>query len=104
VTSPVSFDKMIAVASEADVPLFCYEGDGTEKLKAFLSPNLTRLKEGERPTVSIVIGPEGGFSPEEAAKAKAAGMMPIGLGNRILRTETVSSFVLGALVYEFELG
>ena len=36
-------------------------------------------------------------------KAKEKGALPVGLGPRILRTETASCFVLSALVYEFEL-
>ena len=61
------------------------------------------LNENEEITVSIVIGPEGGFSKKEAELAIAAGMIPIGLGKRILRTETAAAFALAALVYEFEL-
>ena len=55
------------------------------------------------PTVSIVIGSEGGFSIAEVGYAKEAGLTPVGLGKRILRTETASSFTLGCLVYELEL-
>ena len=50
----------------------------------------------------VVIGPEGGFSPEEAAEAAAAGMKTVSLGARILRTETVAQTVLSCLSYEFE--
>ena len=56
-----------------------------------------------RPTIAIVIGSEGGFSPEEAASAVDAGLMLTGLGRRILRTETAASFVLSCLSYQFEL-
>ncbi|HEX9445720.1 MAG TPA: 16S rRNA (uracil(1498)-N(3))-methyltransferase [Candidatus Binatia bacterium] len=38
----------------------------------------------------LVIGPEGGFSPEEAALAVASGFQSAGLGKRILRTETAA--------------
>ena len=41
---------------------------------------------------------------ENIEGAKAAGMHPVGLGKRILRTETAASFVLACLVYELELG
>lgn len=55
------------------------------------------------PTVAIVIGSEGGFSPEEADAASDAGLCLCGLGRRILRTETASGFVLSCLAYRFEL-
>jgi 16S rRNA (uracil1498-N3)-methyltransferase len=55
------------------------------------------------PTISVVIGSEGGFSLDEVVRAKEAGMIPVGLGKRILRTETAASFVLSCLSYELEL-
>ena len=53
-------------------------------------------------TVGIVIGPEGGFAPEEAAKMTAAGISATSLGRRILRTESAAPFVLACLSYAFE--
>ena len=99
----VSFKEAILRASQADIALFCYEGDGTVSLKGFLHEKKEQLVGVEDPTVSIVIGSEGGFSLSEVEAARAAGLTPIGLGKRILRTETASSFVLGCLCYEFEL-
>ena len=58
---------------------------------------------GSPVSVSIMVGSEGGFSPEEAACAREAGMLPVGLGRRILRTETAAAFVLACLSYELEL-
>ncbi len=47
--------------------------------------------------VSLVIGPEGGFSPAELATADAHGCQAIGLGPRILRTETAAITTLGLI-------
>lgn len=47
--------------------------------------------------VTLFIGPEGGFASEEVAQAQAAGVLPVTLGPRILRTET-AAIVLIALV------
>jgi 16S rRNA (uracil1498-N3)-methyltransferase len=49
--------------------------------------------------VLVLIGPEGGFSAGEVARAEAAGAHAISLGTRILRTETVALVVLAALQY-----
>lgn len=102
----VGFDEMLRAAASSDIPLFCYEGDGTLPLGRVLKAKGSelRLKERDDFTVSVVIGPEGGFSESEAERAAGAGLIPVGLGKRILRTETVSTFLLGALSYEFELG
>ena len=90
-------------AKTADIPIFCYEGEGTVPLRQLLQERRAQLSENIMPTVSIVIGSEGGFSQAEADAAKKEGFLMAGLGRRILRTETASPFVLGALVYEFEL-
>lgn len=46
---------------------------------------------------TIVIGPEGGFIPYEVDLLQKNGCQAVSLGNRILRTETVISYVLGRL-------
>lgn len=38
----------------------------------------------------LMLGPEGGFSTAEAAQARAAGWLPVSLGERILRAETAA--------------
>lgn len=99
----VKFSEAVARAAEADIPLFCYEGDGTEPLPSVLKRLKATLPEGVTPTVSAVIGSEGGFSQAEAEAAIKQGLHPVGLGKRILRTETAAAFVLACLVYELEL-
>ncbi len=99
----VSFKKAIEGACKADIRLFCYEGDGAESLSATLKKTKKALQTTANPTVSVVVGSEGGFSQTEAETAKQAGMQIVNLGKRILRTETAASFVLACLVYEMEL-
>jgi 16S rRNA (uracil1498-N3)-methyltransferase len=38
--------------------------------------------------VALMIGPEGGLSPDEITAAETAGFLPVALGPRVLRTET----------------
>lgn len=52
--------------------------------------------------IAVLIGPEGGFEPEEAAQAQNAGFAPISLGKRILRTETAGLCVLSVLMFQLE--
>lgn len=44
----------------------------------------------QSPTISLFIGPEGGFTPEEVEYARSKGATPISLGPRILRAETAA--------------
>ena len=47
--------------------------------------------------ISLLVGPEGGLSPEEQAMAQAAGFTGLRLGPRVLRTETAPLAALAAL-------
>jgi 16S rRNA (uracil1498-N3)-methyltransferase len=47
----------------------------------------------------VIIGPEGGLTPAEAALATTGGFLPVTLGKRILRTETAGPAVLAILQY-----
>jgi 16S rRNA (uracil1498-N3)-methyltransferase len=52
---------------------------------------------GDAPvSVTIAIGPEGGFAPDELEAFRVAGFTQVGLGPRILRTETAA---IAALVW-----
>ncbi|HEY6839536.1 MAG TPA: 16S rRNA (uracil(1498)-N(3))-methyltransferase [Geobacteraceae bacterium] len=50
-------------------------------------------------SVAVLIGPEGGFTVEEAKRAQAAGFVPVTLGRRILRTETAGLALLAILQF-----
>lgn len=75
----VDFKKFIAQPTEgAKYIAHCYESE-----KLLLKD---ALQAGESATV--LIGPEGDFSPEEVELAIKAGYRPVSLGNSRLRTET----------------
>jgi 16S rRNA (uracil1498-N3)-methyltransferase len=52
-------------------------------------------------SAAILVGPEGGFSQEEAKAARAAGFIPVCIGPRILRSETAGFAVASILQYLF---
>ena len=83
--------------AQSDLCLFCYEGDGATSLKEALS------RIGDVKSLAVVIGSEGGFSLDEAERARASGAHIVNLGPRILRCETAPSYVLSAISYHFEL-
>ncbi len=97
VGDPLSYGQMLAAAKDADLPLFCYEGDGTRPLKELL------IGAGTPTSIAVVVGCEGGFSRAEAEEAREAGLLPTGLGPRILRCETAPAYVLSSISYQFEL-
>ncbi len=62
----------------------------------------TSIKADERKRIGIFIGPEGGFTEEEIDMAGKAGIEPISLGRRILRTETAGMALISALMLKLE--
>jgi 16S rRNA (uracil1498-N3)-methyltransferase len=78
-----------------------HERGGTRLL---LSPTaLPGIAELEAPPaeLSVLIGPEGGLSPEEQQAALAAGFLSVRLGPRVLRTETAALAALALLQHRF---
>jgi 16S rRNA (uracil1498-N3)-methyltransferase len=51
-------------------------------------------------TLSVMVGPEGDFTPAESALARSHGFHPITLGPIILRTETAALYCLSVLAHE----
>ncbi len=91
------YKEAVAEAAAAELPLFCYEGEEQYSLPQAVE----RCRHPK--TISLIIGSEGGFSASEAAFAVQSGMCSVGLGRRILRTETASSFVLACLSFAYEM-
>ena len=87
---PADFHQALIQAAQAEVFLFCYEGGGE---------SVSRLITQKTKTVSVLIGPEGGFSLPEAEAARKAGGVPVTLGKRILRTETAPLAALSVIMY-----
>jgi 16S rRNA (uracil1498-N3)-methyltransferase len=57
------------------------------------------------PRLSIFVGPEGGFTPDEIASAEAASVVPVTLGRRALRAETAAVVALALALHELgEMG
>ena len=73
--------------------LILWEGETGRSLKTELSGQKDWM------SVTILIGPEGGFSPEEVQQAKEQGFRTVHLGRRILRAETAGLVTLGILQY-----
>ena len=51
--------------------------------------------------VIAMVGPEGGFTPEEIHMAKKSGFTSVSLGRRILRAETAAITMTAVIQYEW---
>lgn len=93
----MSYKEAAAYAAECDKCLVPYENaKGMQATKEALSS----IKKGD--SISIIIGPEGGFAEEEIAMVKDE-MQVISLGKRILRTDTAGITVMSLLMMELEM-
>lgn len=77
----------------ADRKLFAYEEESLSGKSLFSL--LPSIEPGS--SVLVLIGPEGGFSPNEAKLALDKGFEPVGLGKRILRAETAAIYAASLL-------
>ena len=97
VCEPVSFEEAVQMMQKFDMPIMPYEvlgHQGKQGLKELLA------SDKEAKTFGIMIGPEGGFSDVEAELAMSRGVNAVGLGRRILRTETVSGALIPMIMFD----
>ena len=75
---------------------YCFEGD-TQRISI-----QEALKAYDGNDITVLIGPEGDFSPEEARLAVEHGYIPVHLGASRLRTETAAVVAAAAVYLHFE--
>ena len=96
VSDPVSVSDFIRSNRSADhmkLIAYCFEDDTAPRQS--ITDVLKNFKGTE---ITVMIGPEGDFSPEEAKEALDAGFIPVHLGTSRLRTET-AALTAAAAVY-----
>ena len=91
IAEPVSVKEFIARETPAqaggDVKLIAYCFEDAEHPRTSIREALSSFRGTD---VTVLIGPEGDFSPEEAALALQNGYIPVHLGPSRLRTETAA--------------
>lgn len=84
-----------------DAKIVCYEESAKQDEVALFRKVVSNMK--PRQKMAVIVGPEGGITDSEIAYLKEQGFLCVGLGPRILRTETVVFYLLSAVSYEWEL-
>lgn len=93
---PCSVKDALASLDDRCALIFCHEREtetGFKTVAAALKKDYTKI--------ALLIGPEGGFSENEAEMIIEAGGKAVTMGRRILRTETAGPAALAVLMYEF---
>ena len=87
-----SLATALHAASKDALKLILWEGARQTSLRSVLPAEPPQQ-------IVIAVGPEGGFTAEEIETARRAGFAPVGMGPRILRTETAALVALAILGY-----
>ena len=107
VTMPMSVKEALAAVKDCDHKLLPYELSDDTSTHNIFDDAVRDLKEkenaGNRGSIAIFIGPEGGFDVSEVDEAAESGFKAVTLGKRILRTETAGMTVLSYLMIALEL-
>jgi 16S rRNA (uracil1498-N3)-methyltransferase len=93
--SPAMFfrEACVQATRAGQLALIPWEAESRQSLRAALESH-------PRPfSISLFVGPEGGFEESEIAAAEHAGVIPVGLGPRILRAETAGIVAASAILY-----
>lgn len=94
VARQMEFSSFLEHVSGAELKLVFFEGGKAASLR-----DAIKAAAGVK-SVAVLVGPEGGLAEEEVAMAVSHGFVVVGLGPRILRTETAGPAVLAILQYE----
>ncbi|TYZ27220.1 16S rRNA (uracil(1498)-N(3))-methyltransferase [Selenomonas caprae] len=95
VDSVTDIKALIAAEKECEdsVLVFFYENEDTQTVKEYLRQIKSRR-------IVLLVGPEGGFSLDEAKAVEEAGGKSVTLGPRILRAETAALTAMSVVQYE----
>lgn len=91
VCEPITMDELVSRVASHGRAVLCYEEQDTSCGFAAAA--------GDSADVAVIIGPEGGFTPEEAARLIAAGAQPASLGRRILKADTAGAVAVTLLMH-----
>ncbi len=98
VTEPVGFAEALADWEASDSPGLFFDEGVAGGGHSSLAEAMAKLK--LQPRLAAFVGSEGGFTEQEAEMAAQAGLVSVGLGSRILRTETAAIAVCAIVMYE----
>jgi len=95
IEDPLPFAEWLANRPSADLEVIASLADNPRNFRETLKshPDLE--------SITLAIGPEGDFSPEETAAALTAGFVPVTLGDLVLRVETATMFCLSAIRFHY---
>lgn len=95
IAEPIGFDAWIKSPDPSELKIIASLAENPENFRETLAAH------PEIESVTILIGPEGDFTPQETEVALAAGFIPVTLGDLVLRVETATLFSISAIRFHY---
>ncbi|MDO4562736.1 MAG: RsmE family RNA methyltransferase [Clostridia bacterium] len=92
ISGVITFEEAVEEMKESGLAVLLYEDEATLSLRKALEGSNVR-------SVSLFIGPEGGFEADEVALARSVGIKSASMGKRILRAETAAISACAIAMY-----
>lgn len=101
VRSPQDLARELGLGETGAVRVLVLHEEATEPLPAAVTAAVNAASangsEAAATEIALVVGPEGGISPEELVEFERLGATPVRLGPEVLRTATAAAVALGAI-------
>jgi 16S rRNA (uracil1498-N3)-methyltransferase len=96
VNDVLSFEETLASAEGGTLKIIFWEEESQRGIKKLLRD---KRCEGAK-DISVMIGPEGGFSRAEVESAVRSGFISVSLGRNVLKVETAAVTIISIIQYE----
>ena len=94
----ISFKQLLNSIKNNDINFFAYENESKK-----IHDILDSIDKANKVNLSCIIGPEGGFTSDEASiLGDSENVKMLSLGKRILRAETAAINMVSIIMYEFD--
>ncbi len=95
IEDPLHFDTWIKSPDPSELKIIASLAKHTQNFREILTAHPTL------PSITLLTGPEGDFSPEETQTALTHNFIPVTLGDLVLRVETATLFSLSAIRFHY---
>lgn len=95
IADPVSLDTWIKSGNPSELKIIASLAEHSQNFRETLAAH------PDIESITILVGPEGDFTPQETEAALAAGFIPVSLGDLVLRVETATLFCLSAVRFQY---
>jgi len=90
-----TFKEVIQAGKTSDLKILFWEAENRQKVSTPAEPRI------EINRIFLILGPEGGFTDAEIKLAREADFITMGLGPRILRSETAAIAASTLIQYRY---